>query len=108
MALASLCVSSATLFSPGRYIVEVSSDHGSDAFLLAPMFRRTVAYICRSSGSTYRWLSSKTTKVSFPPSFAALDAVEGTISPPPGRSVRVRPAALDGSPSESGPSVRLK
>jgi hypothetical protein len=88
MCTASSCVFSATDSSPGAYIVDVSSDQGCAAFRL-PRLRRTVRYICRRSGSVYRCVSSKTANVSLPPSFDALDAVDGTISPPCGSRTRV-------------------
>src|SRR5688572_13207659 len=97
-------VSSATDSSPAKYIVDVSKVHG-DAPRRFAAFRRTVAYIRFNSGNTYKWVSSKTANVSFPPSFDAFPEVEGRISPPPGRNVRVSPAASDGNPSPNGPSV---
>jgi hypothetical protein len=49
------------------------------------VLRATVAYMLRSSRSTYRCVSSATTKVSLPPSFDAAPAVAARNSPPPGR-----------------------
>jgi hypothetical protein len=57
----------------------------------------------------YRCVSSKTTNVSLPPSFDALDAVDGVISPLPGSTVRVSPASRPGTAdSGASSSVRLK
>jgi hypothetical protein len=62
----------------------------------------------RSSGVLYRCVSSKTTNVSLPPSFDADDAVDGVISPPPGRSIAASPARTPGTfDSGASSSVRL-
>jgi hypothetical protein len=61
----------------------------------------------RRPAVTYRWVSSKSTHVSFPPSFDADPAVDGTISPPSGSTVRDTPGCSPGT-WESGPSVRFR
>jgi hypothetical protein len=93
-----------TLSWPSAYEAVVSSDQGSAAFRFA-RFRRIVSYMRCSSGSTYRPVSSKQANVSLPPSFDAAAAVTGTILPPSGRNVRVRPTSRPRR--ASGPSVSL-
>ncbi len=90
-------------------MVVVSRNHVPAPFLRLRRLRVTVLYIRRSSGVMYRCVSSRTMNVSLPPSFEAEEAVDGVISPPPGRMIRVSPASTPVTwLSRDDSSTRLK